>query len=193
MVMYLYVNLYVVPKFIIMHSWCVKLRIVGKLSIMPEFRTFSYPLKLHIMVKVTYHFYWGCRSLEGSTVHLIPLLPFHCSRRMKNSKLAKERLRRWGKLEWKFITPWNCTPTHLVPLLENLWSQTWGLREVAGGGCNCEFKSPCQRKPRLSYCLRQIALQRCGSAKVVEALKQSASSQGNTRVFLLISGKKNLM
>jgi len=60
---------------------------------------------------------------------------------------------------------------------------------VAEGGCSCEFKSQCQRKPRLSYCLRQIALQRCGSAEVVETLKQSASSQGNRRVFLLLSEK----
>jgi len=37
----------------------------------------------------------------------------------------------------------------------------------------------------------QIALQCCGSAKVVERLKQSASSQGNARVFLLLSEKKN--
>jgi len=54
--MYLRVNLYVVPKFIIMHPWCVMACIAGKLSIMPEFRTFSYPLKLLIMLKVTYHF-----------------------------------------------------------------------------------------------------------------------------------------
>jgi len=94
-----------------------------------------------------------------------------------------------GKLEWEFITPWNCTPTRLVPLLKNLWSQTWDRREVAEGGCCCEFKSPCQRKPRLGCCLRQIALQCCGSANVVDTLKQSASSQGNTRVFLLLSGK----
>jgi hypothetical protein len=64
---------------------------------------------------------------------------------------------------------------------------------VAEGGCSCEFKPLCQRKPGLSYCLRQIVLQRRGSAKVVETLKQSASSQGNTRVFLLLSEKKNRM
>jgi hypothetical protein len=106
-------------------------------------------------------------------------------------KTVNWRRKEWkvGKLEWKFITPWNCTPTRLVLLLKNLWSQTWDLREVAEGGRSCEFKSPCQRKPCLSYCLRQNALQCCGSAKVVETLKQSTSSQGNTRVFLLLSEK----
>jgi len=53
---YLCVNLYAVPKIIIMHPWCVKVCIVGKLSVTPAFRTFSYPLKLLIMLKVTYHF-----------------------------------------------------------------------------------------------------------------------------------------
>jgi hypothetical protein len=96
-----------------------------------------------------------------------------------------------GKLEWKFITSWNCTPTRFVPLLKNLWSKSWDLREVVEGGCSCEFKSLCQRKPCLNYCLRQFALQRRGSAKVVETLKQSASSHRNTQVFLLLSEKKS--
>jgi len=52
MLMYLCVNLYVKPTFIIMHPWCVRLFIVGKLSIMPEFRTFSDPLKFLIVLKV---------------------------------------------------------------------------------------------------------------------------------------------
>jgi len=106
--------------------------------------------------------------------------------------IGEGKIAKVGKLEWEFITSLNCSPTRFVPLLKNLWSQSWDLREVAEGGCSCEFKSLCQRKPRLSYCLRQIALQRRGSAKVVETLKQSAGSQGNTWVFLLLSGKKFL-
>jgi hypothetical protein len=63
---------------------------------------------------------------------------------------------------------------------------------MAERGCSYEFKSPCQRKPVLNYCLRQIALQRRGRAKVVETLKQSSSSQGDTRVLLLLSRKNSM-
>jgi hypothetical protein len=92
--MYLCANLCFVPKFNIVYAWFVKVCIVGKLSIMPEFRTRSCLLKLLIMLKVT-SFLMKVPLVGEQHCSPCSSVSFHCSRRMKYSKLTKESVGRW--------------------------------------------------------------------------------------------------